>query len=130
MTALHPVGRTTLRTVLLLAGALAIVCVPVSLSAQYSEPLTSSASQGLGTQAFDPDDIPAHIAVLDGIATIEREGRVEDAIENDAILAGDRLRTERGRVEILFADGSALDLDQYSSIDLLSESLVRLLGGR
>ena len=46
------------------------------------------------------------------------------------MLAGDRLRTERGRAEILFADGSALDVDQYSSVDLLSDSLTRLLTGR
>ena len=58
-----------------------------------------------------PDDIPAHIAVVDGTATIERDGRVETAEENILLLAGDRLRTERGRVEVLFADGSALDLD-------------------
>ena len=37
---------------------------------------------------------------------------------------------QRGRVEILFADGSALDLDEDTSIDLLSDSLVRLRAGR
>jgi hypothetical protein len=46
------------------------------------------------------------------------------------LLAGDRLRTERGRVEVLFPDGSALDLDQDTRIDLLSDSLVRLVNGR
>ena len=58
------------------------------------------------------DDSPAHIAIVDGTATIERDGRVETAEENIILLAGDRLRTERGRVEVLFADGSALDLDR------------------
>jgi hypothetical protein len=33
-------------------------------------------------------------------------------------------------VSILYADGSSLDIDQFSSIDLLSESLLRLNGGR
>jgi hypothetical protein len=76
------------------------------------------------------DDVPAHIAIVDGTATIERDGRVETAEENVMLLAGDRLRTERGRVEVLFADGSALDLDHYTRVDLLSDSLLRLLDGR
>jgi uncharacterized protein DUF6600/FecR-like protein len=75
-------------------------------------------------------DVPAHIAVVDGTATLDRDGRSEKAEENTVLLAGDRLRTERGRVEVLFADGSALDLDQNTRIDLLSDSLVRLLSGR
>ena len=31
---------------------------------------------------------------------------------------------------MLFEDGSALDIDEFSRVDLLSESLVRLLDGR
>ena len=76
------------------------------------------------------DDIPAHIAVIDGRATLEREGRVEQATENEPLLAGDRLKTTQGRVEVLFSDGSALDLDEDTSVDLLSESLLRLRAGR
>ena len=45
------------------------------------------------------------------------------------LLAGDRLRTADGRVEILFADGSTLHLDMRSTIDVQSDDLVRLLGG-
>ena len=73
---------------------------------------------------------PAHLYVVDGAATLERDGRVEAAEENTPLLAGDRLRTERGRVEVLFADGSVLDVDQFSSIEFLSESLLRLADGR
>jgi hypothetical protein len=76
------------------------------------------------------DDIPAHIAVVDGRVTLEREGRAEDATENEPLLAGDRLRTTRGRVEVLFADGSTLALDEDSTVELLSESLMQLRAGR
>ena len=76
------------------------------------------------------DDVPAHLAIVDGAATIERDGRVETAEENIILLAGDRVRTERGRVEILFADGSTIDLDHYTRLDLMSDSLLRLLAGR
>lgn len=75
-------------------------------------------------------DVPAHIAIVDGTVTLERDGRAEKAEENALLLAGDRLRTERGRVEVLFADGSSLDLDHNTRIDLLSDSLLRLLNGR
>jgi len=76
------------------------------------------------------DEVPAHLWAVDGAATLERDGRVETAEENIALLAGDRLRTDRGRLEVLYEDGSALDVDEFSRIDLLSESLVRLLDGR
>ncbi|HEX5215750.1 MAG TPA: DUF6600 domain-containing protein [Vicinamibacterales bacterium] len=80
--------------------------------------------------AWADDDIPAHVSVVDGNATLERDGRIEVALENTLLLAGDRLRTDRGRVSILYADGSSLDIDQFSSVDLLSESLLRLNSGR
>ena len=76
------------------------------------------------------DDIPAHLATVDGAATLERDGHVERAQENVPLLAGDRLRTDRGRLQVLFADGSSLDLDEFSAIDLLDDALVRLQSGR
>jgi hypothetical protein len=76
------------------------------------------------------DEIPAHISVVSGTASLERDGYVERAEHSLILLAGDRLSTERGRVEILFADGSAVALDEYSSIDLLDDALMRLWQGR
>ena len=84
-------------------------------------------------EAADRDwsgQVPAHLWIVDGDASIEREGRVEAARENMALLEGDRLRTERGRVDVLFEDGSSLAVDEFSRVDLLSDSLVRLLDGR
>jgi hypothetical protein len=81
-------------------------------------------------QADWSDRIPAHIAVVEGVAQIERDGRLEPAEETTPLLAGDRLRTARGYVEVLFADGSTLDLDNFTNVDLLSDSLVRLENGR
>jgi hypothetical protein len=75
-------------------------------------------------------DAPAHLVVLTGAVTIERDGRAQPADPNEPLLTGDRLRTERGRAEVLFGDGSVLDVDQYSAVDLLSDSLLRLRAGR
>ncbi|HUL73991.1 MAG TPA: DUF6600 domain-containing protein [Vicinamibacterales bacterium] len=74
--------------------------------------------------------MPAHIAALQGTVTLERDNQAAPAELNAVLLAGDRLRTAQGRVDVLFADGSALDLDEFSSVDLLSDTLVRLREGR
>ncbi len=119
-------------------GFLVLLCANVVLTAQTSSqpsdqypppPTQETTAVSLETPDY-ANDTPAHIAVVDGTATIERDGRVEKAEENIILLAGDRLRTERGRVEVLFDDGSALDLDHDTRLDLMSDSLVRLLAGR
>ena len=114
-------------TAVWLTGALALVAAPVSTGAQ------DAAAPLPPYEAADRDwseEIPAHIAVVDGRASLERDGSVTDAEENVPLLAGDRLRTERGRVEVLFADGSVFDLDEDSALDFQSDELVRLLAGR
>jgi len=75
-------------------------------------------------------DPPAHIAVVDGRASLERDGRPESSPLSMPLLAGDRLRTEDGRVEVLFADGAALHLDSSSTVDFQSDEVIRLLDGR
>ena len=75
-------------------------------------------------------DAPAYVSVVDGTATIERDGRIENAPLNMPLLSGDRLRTADGRVEVRFADGGRLHLDASTSLDVLSEELVRLGDGR
>ncbi len=76
------------------------------------------------------DQVPAHLAVVDGQAWLSRDNTEDVAAENVPLLAGDRLRTTRGRVEVLFDDGSALDVDENSTVEFLSDSLLRLQSGR
>jgi len=87
-----------------------------------------------GTAAQEPADwdgqVPAHVAVVDGPATLERDGYVEELEPNTVLVAGDRLRTDLGRVEVLFGDGTVLDLDRFTSVDVMADSLLRLLDGR
>jgi hypothetical protein len=73
---------------------------------------------------------PAHVAYVEGSATLEREGRPETAPLNMPLLSGDRLKTLSGRVEVLFGDGSALHMDSQTTVDLQSDDLVRLIDGR
>jgi hypothetical protein len=73
---------------------------------------------------------PAHIAYLDGDAALARDGRAEQATINMPLITGDRLRTDKGRAEVIYGDGSVLDIDHFTSVDFLSDDLIRLLEGR
>ena len=81
-------------------------------------------------QAPQPLDAPAHVSVVDGAAVLERDGRTDADLASMPLLAGDRVRTQGGRVEVLFADGSALHLDANTVVDFQSDEVVRLLEGR
>ncbi|MEO8523010.1 MAG: DUF6600 domain-containing protein [Acidobacteriota bacterium] len=89
--------------------------------------LLSSASVYAQDVSSDP---PAHISWVEGSAVLERDGQPDAAPANMPLLAGDRVRTSAGRVEILFADGSTLHLDERTTVDFQSDDLVRLLEGR
>lgn len=81
--------------------------------------------------AQQPDvTAPAHVAIVDGSATLERDGHPERSPLNMPLLSGDRLRTSDGRVEVLFGDDSTLDLDAGTTIDFEGDDLLRLIDGR
>src|SRR6266540_1535654 len=101
----------------LLTFVLAALVCPAAAYAQSQSPETDGVA-------------PAHVALVEGTASLEREGRAENSPLNMPLLSGDRLRTVDGRVEVLFADGSTLHLDQRSTIDVQSDDLVRLTEGR
>jgi hypothetical protein len=90
----------------------------------------ASAPPGLHAQDIQATQAPAHIAFVDGRASLEREGQTEQAAAGTPLVPGDRLRTDNGRLEILFPDGSALDVDEYASVDLQSPTLLRVTAGR
>jgi len=75
-------------------------------------------------------DLPAFVSVVDGYAELDRDGQSSRDIENVPLESGDRLRTTRGRVEILFDDGSVLALDEHTTVTFLSATEVELGAGR
>jgi Family of unknown function (DUF6600)/FecR protein len=77
----------------------------------------------------DPQE-PPHIAYIDGAVTLEREGQAERATANVPVVAGDRIATTAGRIEIIFPDGTVLDVDESSVIEFLAAGLLRLSEGR
>jgi FecR protein len=90
--------------------------------------LLSAAPQAAAQEPSD--DPPAHISLVDGAAVLERDGSSETASSSMPLLAGDRLRTESGRVEVLFGDGSTLHLDGSTIVDFQSDEVIRLKQGR
>src|SRR4029079_10326072 len=99
-----------------LTFALAIVLCPAGVLAQTSQPPSDATA-------------PAHVSLVEGTVVLEREGRAENSPLNMPLLSGDRLKTLDGRVEVLFADGSALHLDSRTTLDIQSEELARLIDG-
>jgi hypothetical protein len=73
---------------------------------------------------------PAHVALVDGRVTLDREGITETLTGGMPFLPGDRIQTTNGRAEVMFPDGSVLDIDEFSSIELQSPTLLRLTAGR
>ena len=73
---------------------------------------------------------PDHVSAIEGAARLDREGELTDVERGVPLVAGDRLRTEAGRVEITLTDGTRLHLDRYSEIELASDLVVRLARGR
>ena len=84
---------------------------------------------GQAAGAQEPWAAPAYLAVVEGTATVEREGEVQAAVRDMPFVPGDRLRTEAGRVEIVFPDGSAIEVGSYSEVEAISPTRVRLLAG-
>ena len=103
----------------------------ISLVALWGVSGADAQDQRVVTGASDaPQEAPAHISFVEGSATLERDGRPDSAPASMPLLAGDRLRTGDGRVEVLFADGSTLHLDRDTLVDFQSDEVVRLLQGR
>lgn len=96
------------------------------LAVAVSPRIASAQSPQLPSEAV----APAHVAYVEGAATLERDGRPETAPLNMPLLSGDRLKTLNGRVEVLFGDGSALHMDAQTTIDVQSDDLMRLIDGR
>src|SRR6185436_2500400 len=83
----------------------------------------------IGSAQAQYGSTPAFLAMVDGAATLERDGATVPAVQNMPFVQGDRLRTAAGRVQIAFPDGSAFEVDEYSEVECVSPTRVRLLAG-
>ncbi len=72
---------------------------------------------------------PWHLSFVGGQAFIDREGQSEPAEAGMALLDGDRLRTEEGRLDAVLSDGLWFHLHGFTTVDLVSDGLVRFVRG-
>jgi hypothetical protein len=102
------------------------------MSRSWTFGLALLALSGLTSPAFaQASNAPtAHVAYVDGRVIVEHDTTAEDGIGDTPLSPGDRVRTEAGRAEILTEDGSVIDLDEDTTIDLQSDGLFRLMAGR
>src|SRR5262245_16967105 len=96
--------------------ALALLVCPVLVEAQQPDQHQAAA--------------PAYVSYVEGTVSVGRDGRVESSPLNMPLLAGDRITTADGRAEVRFTDGSTLQIDARSAVDLQSDDLLRLEDGR
>lgn len=128
MTRVHRV-RPFLR-LFVAAGSLAAAALqPRAAAGQTPAPPPDQIDVLSSTAGDWSDEVPAHLAIVDGEGWLLRDNTNEAAAENTPLLAGDRLRTARGRIQILFADGSTLGLDHDTDASLLDDALLRLDSG-
>src|SRR5690349_17143343 len=106
-----------------------IVCCVLCLSAAA---VSSAAAQPTSNTTFQnvAADPPAHVSFVDGTAALERDGQRDSSPTNMPLLSGDRLRTENGRLEVLFGDNTTLHMDTSTTVAFQSDELVRVLEGR
>jgi len=72
---------------------------------------------------------PAYLSAVSGAATIERDGELEPAVVNMPLVEGDILRTADGGVQVIFPDGSAIDIEPDSEVEMLGATRVRVVRG-
>jgi hypothetical protein len=73
---------------------------------------------------------PAHVSAVEGDATIARERERVFADLGMPLVPGDQLATARGRVELLLEDGTIVDVDEFSSVEIDAPTALRLTAGR
>src|SRR5688572_23974274 len=63
---------------------------------------------------------PANLAYVEGSVDLVHEGAVAPADPPMILVDGDVVRTQTGRAEIVFADGTLLHLDSHAELEILA----------
>ncbi len=85
---------------------------------------------GVGPVSAQTEAPPPHLSVLEGRAELTRGADREPAVANTPLVLGDQLATAEGRAEVLLGDGSALHLDERTTVDFNGDTVLRLVQGR
>jgi len=83
----------------------------------------------VAAQAVDEEAGPLHVALVEGDASLTRNGEVAALPDGAPLIEGDRIRTGEGRAELRATDGTRAFLDRQSTVDVVGEDMVRLAVG-
>ncbi len=127
----------TVRLPIVLILAIGALAWSPSLVAQYRDtpgqqyvPGRDSEQLSYAGDAGSYQEVPAYVSAVDGSAQLYRGDDAVRDFEQIPLEVGDRLSTSRGRVEVLFSDGSVIALDEYTDIMIDDSAAWRLHGGR
>jgi uncharacterized protein DUF6600 len=102
---------------------------PTTIFSALLVALLSCVSAGVSDAQIWPAQTPAYLVLVEGDATIDRDGEPIPAAVNMPFVQGDVLRTTNGRVQIAFPDGTAIEVAENSAVECVSPSRVRLIAG-
>jgi hypothetical protein len=85
---------------------------------------------GLPARAQSVDPPPGHLASVDGDVVLERGNQSEEVVSGMPLLAGDRLRADSGKAELMWGEGTLIKVARYTDVDVLSKSMIRITRGR
>jgi Family of unknown function (DUF6600)/FecR protein len=105
-------------------GLALLLALPVSAATQNAELAPSP------DDAVVAHEAPPSVTLVDGDARLIHEGHEESLTPGLLLVAGDVVATERGRVEIVLADGSLVGLDEDTALEVSSGTVMRLVAGR
>ncbi len=97
---------------------------------QYDPAFDGAYASPASVDEGDWGDIPAYVSAVSGDARLERDGEGTSDFEQVPLQIGDQIRTTRGRVEVLYNDGSVLSLDEYAAVTVDADNTWRLHTGR
>lgn len=86
---------------------------------------------GRAASAQDISQPPSHVVAVEGVAYVAaQDGQGwQPALVNMAIASGDRVRTELGRMEVMFADGSGIVVQPDTEVEFVTPVAVRVVAG-
>ncbi|MPY86664.1 MAG: hypothetical protein GEU99_01935 [Luteitalea sp.] len=130
--------------VLVFLSLLSVVCLVGVLAFALRAPVfaqirdTAEVDQGTqipyvdehAAQPATSDPPPPSVSDVDGSAQLIRRDQEEALSVGIPLIAGDSIVTDGGRVELVWGNGSVISVDEGSRLDLLSDDLIRLVGGR
>ena len=82
-------------------------------------------SQPAPAQDVPAREAPPQLTIVEGDVMLEREDGIRPATPGTPLFEGDRVVTSRGRAEVLFPDGTVLDMDEGSRVESVAPAYLR-----